>query len=402
MQEVDRNKKRTNNANTIKYLSQVLNMHYAWTAPSPNKKENEEETGVAILSVFPLSDVTHIVLPNEGPGGRRRVAIGATVQINDLNFRFYSLHGETRIDADEKLEQYKAVIEDLDRHYKAIKHAVILGDFNTIFLGEVENVSNLFINKHFNTPFPNNETIWRQYFIKLKLDWIWLRGFTTTEYGINKQIKLSDHFPLWIKVYLTTLNQTDNRERIVPQQEITKTINEKLRRELLEMEKKDQDARKNFNGENINNLKLIKKMSDIDEKNTERLKKFIAKYGWLSSNLVGKDGLKAAFLIVQHSPDWGFQKEMLPFVETSAKRGEISNHNYTLLVDRVRVHFGQTQLYGTQASIKDGKLIVDPIEDEENVDERRKALGLQPLDEYLKILAEIYKLPVEKSQRPKE
>ena len=54
-------------------------MHYAWTAPHETKTETqEEETGVAILSPYPLSEVTRIVLPNPGPGGRLRVAIGAT------------------------------------------------------------------------------------------------------------------------------------------------------------------------------------------------------------------------------------------------------------------------------------------------------------------------------------
>jgi len=222
LQEVDRNKKRTNNENTIKCLSHQLNMNYAWAAPPTNKKEKEEETGVAILSFFPLSDVTRIILPNEGPGGRRRVAIGATVQVGDFKIRFYSIHGETRIKSDEKLEQCKAVINDLNTYHKGINHAVILGDLNTIFPGEVENTSNLFINNHFNTPFPNGEKTWTQFFIKLKLDWIWLRGFSAKEYGIKNQIKLSDHFPLWLKVDLTNIGDANNRERVVPQKETPK------------------------------------------------------------------------------------------------------------------------------------------------------------------------------------
>lgn len=393
LQEVDRKKKRTRNENTIRKMAQSLNMSYVWAAP-PNpkgKERNEEETGVAILSALPLSDITRIILPNEGPDGRRRVAIGATVEIGELKIRVYSVHAETRLKSDEKLEQIQEPISDLDKNYKEIDGAIILGDFNTIFPEEVENTNRLFLKNKFNTPFSEKQTTWTQFFIELKLDWIWLRGFQPTEFGINKQISLSDHFPLWVMV-----------DFFQPQAQITslpKPQNENLRKELLKMAKEDQDVRKNFEGENINNVKLIEKMNSVDLKTTKRLKEIVAKYGWLTAELVGKDGAEAALLILQHSPDWDFQKEMLPFVEASAKRGEIHAHNYTLLVDRVRVHFGQKQLYGTQLSIKDGKLILDPIEDEEHVDDRRKALGLSPLEEYLKIIEELYKLPVERKPK---
>ena len=96
LQEVDRNKKRTKNENTVKSLAEALGVNYAWTAP-PAKEDHEEETGVAILSPFPLSDIQRIVLPNEGPGGRRRAALGATVAIGSTRIRFYSVHAENRI-----------------------------------------------------------------------------------------------------------------------------------------------------------------------------------------------------------------------------------------------------------------------------------------------------------------
>ena len=73
LQEVDRNKKRTNNTNTAKKLAEELGMHYAWAAPppAPGKERDEEETGVAILSPYPLTSATRIILPNPGPGERQ-------------------------------------------------------------------------------------------------------------------------------------------------------------------------------------------------------------------------------------------------------------------------------------------------------------------------------------------
>ena len=81
LQEVDRNKKRTGNLNTVKAMAEKLGHYYAWAAPPTAKPGKEEETGVAILSSYPLTDVRRIVLPHPGPGRRRRVAIGATVDI---------------------------------------------------------------------------------------------------------------------------------------------------------------------------------------------------------------------------------------------------------------------------------------------------------------------------------
>lgn len=160
LQEVDRNKKRTRNENTIRTIAHSLKMNYAWTAP-PNakgKEREEEETGVAILSKFPISDVTRIVLPNEGPGGRYRAAIGATVQMGKLKIRVYSIHAETRIKTAEKIEQLSAVIEDLNTHHSQINRAVASGDFNTILPDDVEGANRLFSSKGFETPFPKDES----------------------------------------------------------------------------------------------------------------------------------------------------------------------------------------------------------------------------------------------------
>ena len=63
-----------------------------------------------------------------------------------------------------------------------------------------------------------------------------------------------------------------------------------------------------------------------------------------------------------------------------------------LLTDRVRIAEGKPQVYGTQGQTNpDGVLIPFPIEDEEHVDERPKAIGLEPIVEYFKNMNERYK-----------
>ncbi|HYH87425.1 MAG TPA: endonuclease/exonuclease/phosphatase family protein [Pyrinomonadaceae bacterium] len=201
LQEVDRNKKRTRNVNTARVIADALGMNYAWAAPPDADGDGEEETGVALFSIYPLSDVERVVLTHEGPEGRRRVALGATVQVGATPVRVYSVHAETRMPIKKKVEHWRAVLDDLRRHAK-VERAVALGDFNTIKEKDVRAARRLFAGEGFTTPFPDDWTTWKTFIVKLKLDWLWLRGMEAVEFGIDKDVGLSDHWPLWAKIKL--------------------------------------------------------------------------------------------------------------------------------------------------------------------------------------------------------
>jgi endonuclease/exonuclease/phosphatase family metal-dependent hydrolase len=203
LQEVDRRKKRSGNNNTAKIIADELGLYYAWAAPPAKNPTDEEETGVAILSVYPLSDVKRIVLPHPGPGERRRVALGATVEIHNHHWRIYSAHAETRIKFGKKLEQFKAVLDDLAQYPKNMP-AIIMGDFNTWEPNAHDKVVKLFSDSGLKTPFVDGKKTFKRRVLlvplELKLDWVWLRGLEATTCGIDRQIEISDHFPLWTNV----------------------------------------------------------------------------------------------------------------------------------------------------------------------------------------------------------
>lgn len=199
LQEVDRRKKRSGNNNTARMIADELGMHYVWAAPPAPKPTDEEETGVAILSVYPLLDVERIVLPHKGPNGRRRVALGATVEIDNQRWRVYSAHSETRIAVSKKLEQFKAVLDDLAK-YPANMPAIIMGDLNTWEPSADGKTSKFFLDAGLKTPFGGEATFKRRVLfvpLELKLDWVWLRGLEAASFGIDRKIEVSDHFPLW-------------------------------------------------------------------------------------------------------------------------------------------------------------------------------------------------------------
>ena len=203
LQEVDRSKQRTNKTNNARALAEQLGMNYAWAAPPLPKsaKDKEEETGVELLTRYPMRDTTRIVLPHAGPGGRWRVALGATIKFEKTDVRVYSVHAETRIPLEQKLDQYRAVLDDLKRFPKSMP-AIIMGDFNSWEPATVKAVRKLFTGEDFSTPFADDDLTFKRnavlFDIDLKLDWIWLRGLNATKSAIDRSITVSDHYPLQV------------------------------------------------------------------------------------------------------------------------------------------------------------------------------------------------------------
>ncbi len=138
----------------------------------------------------------------------------------------------------------------------------------------------------------------------------------------------------------------------------------------------------------------FKKLGDavqrIDEENTERLGVIVERHGWPTSTLVGKDGAIAAWILVQHadlSPK--FQRKCLDLM-AKVPHDEIRRSDLAYLTDRVLLAEGKKQVYGTQFTMANGKCKPRPLEDEANVDKRRKEAGLPPLAEYFKDAESFY------------
>ena len=144
-------------------------------------------------------------------------------------------------------------------------------------------------------------------------------------------------------------------------------------------------------------FKVPEKFAQVDERNTARMKEVVAKYGWPGQSLVGKDGANAAWLLVQHADhDREFQRQCLKLLGDAVKGGEATGQQLAYLTDRVRVADKQPQLYGTQFTTVGGKFQPQPIEDEKNVDQRRKEIGLPPMAEYRRLMEKMYAAPAKK------
>jgi hypothetical protein len=169
-----------------------------------------------------------------------------------------------------------------------------------------------------------------------------------------------------------------------------------LRAELLAMEREDQEGRADIAAAVARKDTLfMHRMMAGDSLRTARLQAIVAARGWPTPALVGRDGVFAAWLVLQHSPDYAWQERLLPTLERAAAAGDVARSDLALLTDRVLRHAGKPQRYGSQFSMVGDRLVADPIEDEANVDARRAAIGLPSMAEYARVLGEVYKVPVE-------
>jgi hypothetical protein len=166
--------------------------------------------------------------------------------------------------------------------------------------------------------------------------------------------------------------------------------NAALAEELLDMSQADIQARNAQIdvglppvGEELSDeqLSAAKEVTRVDSRNTKRLKEIVDRYGWPGKTLVGEQGASAAWLIVQHAVhDRPFQKRSLKLMSES-EPGEVDDKDVAFLTDRDRVLDKRDQVYGTQFHCVNGSHEPYPIEDLENVDDRRDRVGLDSLDD---------------------
>lgn len=173
------------------------------------------------------------------------------------------------------------------------------------------------------------------------------------------------------------------------------------RERLLDLFERDQAARSaaiegmvaaEASGAAVDFATLWAPVSAIDAESSAFLEALIDEHGWPTVSMVGERAAHAAWLLVQHAdarPQ--LQERALALMRPLVASGEASGVDVAYLEDRVRVAQGRPQLYGTQFGADEhGVQRPFAIEDAARVDERRAALGLEPLAQYAEALAETY------------
>ena len=109
---------------------------------------------------------------------------------------------------------------------------------------------------------------------------------------------------------------------------------------------------------------LAQEQQQVDEKNFLRLEEIIREHGWPNAELVGEEANGVAWLLLQHA-------------------------NIELAEDG-------KQIYGTEITLANGKAAVAPVADPAQIDARRAAVGLPPMEEYLRQAESELGMPVDR------
>ena len=126
----------------------------------------------------------------------------------------------------------------------------------------------------------------------------------------------------------------------------------------------------------------VPRMEAVHVKNAARLRALIAAHGWPGEDIAAKDGAEAAWLIAQHAvgePE--FQRHVLTLLQAGAAQKRAPAWHAAYLEDRIAMHEGRPQRYGSQwiDDPGDGRVRPWKLADPEHVNELRASVGLEPL-----------------------
>jgi endonuclease/exonuclease/phosphatase family metal-dependent hydrolase len=155
------------------------------------------DTGVALLSRLPLSDITRIDLPWHQCPWRPRLAMGATFEMAGQQIRLFNVHVDPHGPLDNQHQQVEALLDRAGQHDGP---QVVLGDFNTLSKQKAVEIRKLMESRGYSTPFPTGTPTWRGAGLRFHADWIFVKALNVKRWGVVKPLNVSDHWPIWAEI----------------------------------------------------------------------------------------------------------------------------------------------------------------------------------------------------------
>jgi endonuclease/exonuclease/phosphatase family metal-dependent hydrolase len=215
LQEADRESKRAGRRHIARELAEALRMnwiHVPAGIPRGEKPKTRQwwldfeepielydtgDTGVALMSRLPLSDVQRLDLPWQECAWRPRLAMAATVSVGAKKLRILNAHVDPHAAVGGQLAQLESLVAEAAKENGP---TLILGDFNTLSKKKVNETRNFLESHGYATPFPSGTPTWRGAGIRLHADWIFYRGAKIAKWGVARPLNVSDHWPIWAEV----------------------------------------------------------------------------------------------------------------------------------------------------------------------------------------------------------
>lgn len=217
LQEADRETARAGGRHVARELAALLNMNYARAAsPTPDEEEpkpkqwyldfeerirrgEQGDTGVALLSRFPLSQAARVELPWTQCPWRPRLAMTASVPFAGGALRVFNAHIDPHAGLDEQLKQHEAVLDYADT-VCAGEPCAFVGDFNTLIPAARRATRAYLESRGFTSPMNSGVGTWRAGLLRLHADWIFTRAARVSRWGVARSLGMSDHWPVWAEL----------------------------------------------------------------------------------------------------------------------------------------------------------------------------------------------------------
>ena len=144
---------------------------------------------------------------------------------------------------------------------------------------------------------------------------------------------------------------------------------------------------------------ILKKIHEIDNSNYSVCKNILEKYNYPNYELVGVESSNNYWLVIQHlNQHVLFQDSVLKKMKVEVDKGLASSINYAYLTDEVKISTNQLQIYGTQMVLNKSKTTYEPkpVIDPTKLNERRKSVGLNSIEEFIKTTNKINRFTLKK------
>ena len=119
--------------------------------------------------------------------------------------------------------------------------------------------------------------------------------------------------------------------------------------------------------------------------NERKVRKILDTHGWPEKRIIGEMGNRTIANVLQHSAN-EIRIKYLPMMRAAVEANQLHPHFLVRAEDRIATERGELQLYGGQMKYYPAtkSFNVWPVYDPENINERRAAMGLGPIEEHLK------------------
>jgi hypothetical protein len=131
-------------------------------------------------------------------------------------------------------------------------------------------------------------------------------------------------------------------------------------------------------------------IQSLEDANDAWLRETTSRYGWIDAARFGGKAAGAAIVMAKHSTDTRLLLAALPLIEADMARDREFAQVFAIAYDQLLLSLGQRQRYGSQICAESGSHpFLCAVQTPSRLDERRIAVGLQPIAEYLDLVSKM-------------